>query len=633
MKPTVCQSLLCALALAAGAHAARQPFSPGDLWSWRTASDPRIAPEGQWIVYVEAWNDRQANTSYSNLWQASSDGRTRKPFTEGAWRDTAPRWSPDGARLAWLSDRGGKPRLRVRRFEGGPETEISTAEAPLTLAWSPDGASLAFTALVAVKPETVAWAPPAILSRISPGPATRRQVFVVPANGQAPARQVSSGAFDYPEEPVWMPDGQSILATRDNGEVWAFRLSGAEPKRIIIEPGLHSSPLPSPDGSKIAWLSTTVNPQSYAIHKLNVMNADGSRTKILTGSLDRDPVHPQWSSDSRTIYFLAGDRGATHVYAARSDGTIRQVTSAPERLDGLSLADNGRAVSVRSNPQEGGDVVTFTVDHVSQTVTLASPNEHLLAERDLGGVEELNYDSSGHPIQAWIVKPPAFDAAREVPPSPRRSRRPARDVRGGFRSPRPDLRRPRLCQCSASIPAGSTGYGEQFGNLLHSRYPGDDYDDLMRGVDTAIAKGFVDPKRLVVAGGLLSAWAIGHTDRFAAAIARRPIVDWVLDVATHPDGARRAKYWMGAMPWEDPEQYRLHSPIYFAKDFKTPTLILAGDPDPESDELYFALRNKKVNASLVRFPDSASPAGRVLELETILAWVDDLQRPAGPAVK
>jgi dipeptidyl aminopeptidase/acylaminoacyl peptidase len=168
-------------------------------------------------------------------------------------------------------------------------------------------------------------------------------------------------------------------------------------------------------------------------------------------------------------------------------------------------------------------------------------------------------------------------------------------------------------------PRGSPGYGEEFGNLLSSRYPGDDADDLLGGVDYVSSKGFIDVKRMAVSGGLVAAWIIGHTDRFSAAALNHPVADWLTDIATQPDGLRRAAAWMGAMPWDNPDQYVKHSPVYFAQNFKTPTLVL-GDGSA-AEEMDFALRARKVDSALVRLPVGGGPKINVLELEATLAWI------------
>src|ERR1017187_8007140 len=166
-------------------------------------------------------------------------------------------------------------------------------------------------------------------------------------------------------------------------------------------------------------------------------------------------------------------------------------------------------------------------------------------------------------------------------------------------------------------PRGTPGYGEQFGRLLPTRYPGDDADDLLAAVDFVVAKGGIDEQRIAVSGGLLAAWMLGHSDKFAAVVARRPIVDFTL-------AGVRAASWMGAMPWDDPDQYVKHSPIYFASSWKTPTLVLAGTPDPQSDEFYAALQERKVKSAMVRVPDWSKPSAEAVELETTLAWLESV---------
>jgi len=579
-------ALLLTTLAATLATAQRRPFTPDDLRAWRTVSDARVRPDGKWAVYVEQ----------SNLWIASTDGRERKQWTNGAWHDSSPRWSPDGERVAWISDRGGRPHLRVRKLDATAEVELRSDAAPLTFAWSAEGESIAFTSAVE-RGDAPAWMPAAAVP-LWKRPAPVVQVFVVPSAGGA-AKQISHAEAGCGSEPSWMLNGRSVIAACDDGLV-ALPVAGGAAKKLTTDPGLYEAPLVSPDGGRIAYLRTDRKPQNYVVRKLWVMNADGSRARVLSGSLDRDAMDPQWSSESRTVYFLADDRGATHVYAARNDGTLRPVTNKAERLTGFSLADNGRAVSVRSTATEGGDVVTFTVDSVSQPVTIAAPNDHLLADRQSGAVEELSYQSEGHTIQAWLVKPPSFDASKKYPllvdvaDDPRRMYGVEFQLRAQVFAARGFVV---LC----ANPRGTPGYGEEFGSLLPTRNPGDDFDDLVRGVDAAVAKGYVDGQRVAIAGGIVTAWALGHSTRFFKAVAKRPIVDW----AATP----------GTAVWDDPDLYAKRSPIYYAQNFRTPTLVL-GD-DGQSETLYRALRSRGVEAVMMRTPDD-----RAVEIETIIGWLE-----------
>jgi len=238
------------------------------------------------------------------------------------------------------------------------------------------------------------------------------------------------------------------------------------------------------------------------------MGQDGDHRKVLGGLLDRDARHPQWSADSRTVYFLADDHGATHVYAARADGTVRKVTEGAERSDWLSLADNGRAATVRSMALGAGELVAFAADLPGGATTLAAPNRALLAERATGAVEEIDFASAGNTVEGWLVWPPEADRARPVPLVVVVSGEP-REM-AGYEFP---LEAHMLAAGGYAVlrvnARGSPGYGEVFGNLLASRLPGDDFDDAMRAVEAAIAKGGIDPKRVALIGGAVAAWALG----------------------------------------------------------------------------------------------------------------------------
>lgn len=591
------KTIVLTLLLLAGARAARQPFSTQDFWLWRTAGDARIQPDGALVVYSESRNDRPRNLVFTNLWLADTSGRQLRQLTQGDWQDTSPRWSPDGTRVAFLSTRGGQPEIWVRPVKNGEDREVTRAgPVPLALAWSPDGKSIAFTARIAPASPPPTWTPEEILPLLWPRPVGPAQVFLVDAEGGA-ATRVSSAELDFQGEPAWMPDGLSVLCAA-GGQIFSIRASDHAVRELTREDSLNEQPLPSPDGSKIAFIGRSARAQSYAVRKLFVMNADGSRIRALAGTLGRDVRDPQWSSDSRTVYFIADESGATHVYAARNDGTTRQVTTRAERLRGFSLAANGRAAAVRSSETEGGAVISFAVDLPAGVATLASPNEHLLADREMGPVEEIRYPSAGKQIQAWLIKPPQFEASRQYPLMLEIQDAPRMFGSEVGLEARVFAAAGYVVLCAN--PRGTAGYDEEFGNLLPTAFPRDTAEDLLRGVEFVAAKGFVRQDKIAAIGGVTAAWLVGHSRRFTTAVLRRA--------------------WMRPMPWETPEAYVRRSPLSFADTLQTPALVIAGADDFESADLYFALQQKKVPAAMVKLKGDG-PADRVAELQAALAWL------------
>ncbi|HUA57169.1 MAG TPA: S9 family peptidase [Verrucomicrobiae bacterium] len=598
--------------------AQRKPAAPDDLWLWRTTSSPQVSPDSKWVAYVETWNDRDQNAVHSNVWIATANGRDRYAFSPGPWRDSSPRWSPDSARLAWISDRGEKPQVYVRQLSGDRDLQLTTVpQGVRAIAWSPDGGSLAIVTATAVKGSEPAWAPPELLPRVIQTASELQQIALV-GSGGGTLQELSRGEFKHWSEPAWMPNGQTILAIADRSAIYSFRRDDASMKQLTHDPGVYEDVLPAPDGSKMAWLMTSAQPRNYSVRHLYVMNMDGTRLRGLAGTLERDVSDPQWSNDSRTVYFLADDQGSTHIYATFNDGSLREITKRNERLRDFSMAPNGRAAAVRSSSTEGSDVVTFAIDLPGGVASLAAPNDHLLAERTWEPPEEIHYPSAGNQVQAWLVKPPHFDPAKTYPLILDIQDAP-RAMYGTEFQLRAQILAAQGFVVLCANPRGTPGYGETFGELLHSRFPGDDAEDLLKGVDFVASKGYIDAKRIYVAGGLVAAWIIGHSERFNSAVLRHAISDWTADILTSPDGGYRASHWMGGWPWDDPEQYIKHSPLFFAANFKTPTLVLAGESDVESEEIYGALRQRGVKSALVRVNDK--PADQVLALQATIAWL------------
>jgi acylaminoacyl-peptidase len=570
--------------------------------------------------------------------------------------------------------------IRVRWMDTGQEAQITDLQqAPGNVAWSPDGQWIAYSARVPARsewqvpmperPAGARWAePPIVITRlrwrqdgaglILPG---YTHLFVVPSSGGAP-RQITSGDFNHVAAGTgrggggslaWTPDGQWVVSScqrspdaeysLEGPDLWAFSVKDGAARRLTTRRGPDGAPTPSPDGRKIAYTGFDFKHQSYTVTHLYVMDADGANPRQLTARLDRDVQFPRWAADSGALYFVAEDRGASHLYRATLDGAVQRVTSGPYRYstgyaesEGFTVARNGQVAILRSAPDAPAEVVTFPAGQPGAARRLTASNDSLLAARRIGAVEEIVYDSfDGRSIQGWIVKPPDFDPAQKHPL--------ILDIHGGphamygieFNHQR-QVFAGRGFVVLYTNPRGSTGYGEEFGNIIHTKYPGDDYQDLMAGVDAILKKGYIDPKRLAVTGGsgggLLTAWIIGHTDRFAAAVSQYPVTNWITQAGTADGGYTHAALWMKAMPWENPEQYLKRSPIFYAANFKTPTMVITGEQDlrtpmAESEELYFALKARRVPAVLVRIPDEphgirgAHPSHRIAKMEHILGWI------------
>jgi acylaminoacyl-peptidase len=273
---------------------------------------------------------------------------------------------------------------------------------------------------------------------------------------------------------------------------------------------------------------------------------------------------------------------------------------------------------------------------------LTALNDGLFAHKTLGAVRELTWKSSKdqREIQGWVITPPDYDATKKYPL--------ILEIHGGpFAAYGPNYASELQLYAAAGYivlyanPRGSTSYGEEFGNLIHHAYPGNDYDDLMSGVDAVIAEGHVDAGNLFVTGGsgggVLTAWIVGKTDRFRAAVVAKPVINWSSFVLTSDANNFFYKYWFGAMPWEQPQEYWRRSPLSLVGNVKTPTMLITGEADyrtpiEETEQFYQALKLRKVDTLMVRIPEAshggmvARPSNLIAKVDNILAWFDRYRR-------
>ena len=643
------------------------------------ASDPRISPDGEWVVYVRQFADVMTDMNYSNLWLVSSDGSEHRPLTTGKFLDNSPRWSPDGTRIAYMSNRDGVPQIYMHWVASGQTAAITNLTDPsMGLSWSPDGSHLAFNKLVPAAPLTVGqmpapppgaqWAEPAkytdeIVFRfdgIGDVPAGAWHLFVIPSEGGTPRQltsgeqSYSSGFFTLPGSgPEWAPASDAIIVDANlredsdlewmDSEIYEISLADGSVRALTDRRGPDNAPSVSPDGSRIAYLGYDDRYQGYQVTRLHVMNRDGSGSRVVSSSLDRTVYQVRWSPTGDAIFGLFDDEGNTKLALFQLDGSYEVVAenggSGSMAYGGFgvsyTVAGDGSFAYTTSRPDLPGDIAVATPGQAPSLVT--SVNADLFAGKTLASVEEIWWNSSkdGLPIQGWIMKPPGFDPEGSYPL--------ILEIHGGpFANygDRFDVEKQLWASMGFVVlytnPRGSTSYGEEFGNLIHHAYPGDDFYDLNSGVDAVIAEGYIDEDNLFVTGGsgggVLTAWMIGNTDRFKAAVSFYPVINWYSFALTADMAPVAVKYWFPGMPWDNVEHYEERSLLSVVSNVKTPTLIMTGEEDwrtpmSESEQYYKALKLLGVEAVLVRVPGEAHgiwgrPSHGISKITTVKGWFD-----------
>ena len=659
-------------------------FQPMDVFGLEWASDPQISPDGRRIAYVRNSMDVMKDRRRSQIWLIDADGGDHRPLTSGGG-EFAPRWSPDGGRLVYAAREGDSLQLFVRWMDTGATTRLAQLlRAPGGVAWSPDGRSIAFTMLVPEKveplsmmpekPDGAEWAkPPKVITRLiyrADGEGYLEEgfnhLFVVPAEGGTP-RQLTSGPYHHDGPPVWTPDGKFLLISANRREDWEYEPMDSEIYEVAVADGAiraltdrrgpDTSPAVSPDGRSIAYVGFDDRYQGYQVTHLYVMNRDGSGAHVVTGGYDRDIEAPRWSRDGRRITFATSDQGNGKIGSVAVEGT-GPAAAKPEILaTDLGGGDLGRPYSGGSYTIASGRFAyTWTRPERPPEVAVGGPglktnvltrlNDDLFIGKRIAGAEEIWTESSHdhRRIEGWIVKPPDFDASKKYPL--------ILEIHGGPFADYGDRWGAEIQLYAAagyvvlySNPRGSTSYGEEFGNLIHHDYPGNDFDDLMTMVDAAIGRGYVDPGNLFVTGGsgggVLTAWIVGKTDRFRAAVSCKPVINWLSFVLISDQPGLFARYWFGTTPWEHPEEYLRRSPLSLVGNVKTPTMLLTGEADyrtpiAESEQFYEALKLRKIDTALVRVPDASHeligrPSLLIAKVAHILGWFEKYRKPGAPS--
>jgi acylaminoacyl-peptidase len=545
----------------------------------------------------------------------------------------------------------------------------NTPQSPGAPVWSPDDRHLAFTMFVPEKntspiqlpskPEGAKWnEPPKYIDALryrGDGAgylkSGNRQIFILSTDGGTP-RQLTSGAQNH-GTPSWSSDGRSLYFSANlredadynpgNSEVYRLDLASQAVTALTDRSGPDNNPKVSPNGKQIAYVGLDDKYQGYQLDKLYLMNTDGSNPRQVSGDFDRNIGNVQWSGDGKNLFFQYDDNGDTKI--GKLNIASGKVETALEGLGGLSLGRpyNAADFSVASDGTiaytlgDTGQPSDLAVHNRKESLRITHLNDDLFAFRELGDIEEIRWNSSfdQREIQGWIVKPPNFDPNKKYPM--------ILEIHGGpFASYGSVFSSEVQLYAAAGYvvlytnPRGSSGYGAEFGNLIHHDYPNHDYEDLMSGVDALLARGYVDSDNLFVTGGsgggVLTAWIVGKTDRFRAAVVAKPVINWYSFVLYADNPAFFYKYWFPTKPWEDPEHYMKRSPLSYVANITTPTMLLTGEEDyrtpiAESEQFYAALKLEGVETAMVRIPGASHgianrPSNLVAKIASVLMWFE-----------
>ncbi|MCI0349808.1 MAG: S9 family peptidase [Acidobacteriales bacterium] len=664
-----------------------------DLFRFTWIADPQVSPDGTRVAFVQVTVNEEADKYETSIWSVAMAGNEPLQRLTAGPRDTAPRWSPDGKRLAFLrgTEKEDKPQpgnIWLLPLGGGEPWQISfLPKGVQSLEWSPDGKTIAFTSKT--KPADMK-APDEKPGRQSDVRVVTRAVYRSNSQGYLdPARpahiwvitvpnslgesntpkQLTTGPFEE-NSPIWSPDSKTLYYTsrRDpepyyrpgSTDIYSIPATGGEATKIASVGlgfgGDNTEIALSPDGKRLAFRGApNEKALSYRQPDLFLVNATpGVALKNLTADFDFDissgltgdqraprgsgAADPLWSADGRSVMVVVAREGRTNLHRVdTASGKVTPVTQGDQEVMAYSASpDRSKLVVLISTPTNIGDL--YAVEANGSLRRLTNVNEKLFAEVKLTPPEEVWYTSfDGKKVHTWVQKPPDFDPKKKYPL--------ILNIHGGPHAAYGYTFDHEFQWMAAKgyvvlypNPRGSTSYGQDFGNIIQYRFPGDDHKDLMAGVDELIRRGYIDEKKLGITGGsgggLLTNWAITQTDRFAAAVSQRSIGDWAAWWYS-ADFTLFQPNWFKAAPWQDTPDYAARSPISHVDKIKTPLMLIDGEVDYRTppaaggETMFRALKFLKKPVVMVRFPEeshelsrSGKPWHRIERLQHMLNWFD-----------
>ncbi len=641
-----------------------------DLFAIKNVNDAQIAPDGARVVYTQTEADLENNRYYSNLWIVPSDGSAPpRQFTYGKQKDRAPRWSPDGKRILFISDRSGEDRFYLISADGGEAERLESGKIkPGAAVWSADGKRIAFVSKPEAKEREYDTLHVTRLQYKMDGEGfwdgRWRQIYMMDVS-QSNVVQMTDGDFDH-GEPAWSPDGSEIAfsANRDGTgdttnlvDLWAVNVRTKKLRRLTQHSGPCNGPSYSPDGKWIAFFAhnnaykSTTNLGVHVIaarsrgvnaslHNLCADFDNSAGTSILNDM--RAPAHgapsPVWSADGKRLFFLTTVDGTSQVYSANMDCMVTPVTSGQRQVYSYSYAPAAQRFAFAASQ--------FTLPCDIYAVDASGANEQRLSDSnqawragvELSEPEAITFGGAeGWPVQGWIMKPVGFKKGKRYPL--------ILQIHGGPHAAYGHTFFHEMQFLAAlgygvlfTNPRGSVGYGQRFVSATHHDWGGNDYRDCMAAVDWALANvPWVDAKRLGVTGGsyggYMTNWIVTQTDRFKAAIADRSISNRHSKFGSADISYFDGEWEFDGEAYDNPDFYLKRSPITYVRNVKTPLLLQHSEVDlrcPMEQAEQFFIAIKKIGQApveLVRYPAEShdlsrngQPKHRKERLEHIERW-------------
>lgn len=646
-------AVICLMKGHAGVKAAGEKLELADYLDMQHVSDPLISPDGQHIVYSHSWVDKMKDQYDDALWIMDADGSNKRRFING-YNIT---WSPDSSTVAYVgSDNEGKSQIFLHHLNSGKTKQITASGVSAqSMAWSPNGKYIAFIASVPTppdwavelpsRPEGASWTEdPDIIEkyyyrRDGIGSIANKisHLFIVPSTGGAPERLTADG-WTVPSHKGgtitigwslnWSPDSAKIAFDGSDTDaldfyssrIYQIDVSTRKITALTTEDGVWSSPSYSPDGLKILYVGAKELDRSFPETDVWVMDINGENKTQITHGLSDEPYRTAWAKDSKGAYYIVPGNGSINIHHTTLSGVMKQVTHGTHSLNFNSISDTGIAAGTIESFTNPSQIVRFDIKTGKNLTKLTNVNENLFANTDFGSVEEVWFQSTENTkIQSWIVKPPSFDPSKKYPLY--------LSIHGGPHALyMTDFNFSHLEHAANGYvvlymnPRGSAGYGTEFANAIQHQFPGRrDYEDLMAGVDATIAKGYIDPNQLYIegcsAGGMLTTWVISRTNRFKAAVARCPFVNWISMSGTG-DIAGWFSRFLPEPFWKNPSKWLEHSPIMHVDKVKTPILLMTGIDDlrtplSQAEEYFSAMKRLGVPTKLIPMRGEAHDTGAI----------------------